>query len=227
MATSRELKDLLRPLLARRPDLAFVGRTLFFQPFTHYLRGVEFTTSRFLNASQGFSFAHQLYNGQDSVNFRGGPDQHKYMMRLDWKDNLEEAAKELCEEMERHALPPVESIIDYIEHQKVPEYIGGIDSRAPIRVFVSALGDCTVGSFDDAQSKLTEFERYLPEYSASATTEEHRYHGYPLWRMAYLLRILRTARSQVLPLLHDWEAFAVKSSKLTKYWKPTPFPCEL
>src|SRR5438477_7968641 len=51
MATSRELKELLRPLLARRADLAFVRRTLFFQPFTHYLRGVEFTTSRFLNAS--------------------------------------------------------------------------------------------------------------------------------------------------------------------------------
>ncbi len=64
MATSRDLKGLLRPLLARRPDLAFVRRTLFFHPFTHYLRGVEFTTSRFLNASEGYSFAHQLYNGQ-------------------------------------------------------------------------------------------------------------------------------------------------------------------
>ena len=30
MATSRELKELLRPLLARRPDLALVGRTLAF-----------------------------------------------------------------------------------------------------------------------------------------------------------------------------------------------------
>ena len=52
MATSRELEGLLKPLLARRPDLAFVGRTLFFQPFTHYLRGAAFTTSRFLDASQ-------------------------------------------------------------------------------------------------------------------------------------------------------------------------------
>jgi hypothetical protein len=148
-------------------------------------------------------------------------------MRLDWKDNLERAAEELCEEMERHALPPVEPIVDYLEHQKVPEYIGGIDARAPIRVFVAALGDCTVGSFDDAESRLTEFERYLPEYSASAATEEHHYHGYPLWRMAYLLRTLRQGHGQVLPLLHDWEAYGAKSMKLTKYWKPTPFPCEM
>jgi hypothetical protein len=213
--------------LARRSDLAFVGRTLFFHPFTHYLRGVEFTTSRFHSASQAISFAHQLYNGQDSVDFAGGPGQHKYMMKLDWKDNLEGASAELCDEMEQRALPPVETIIDYVAHQKVPEYIGGIDSRAPIRVFVAALGNCSVGSLDAAESKLAEFERYLPEYSAAAATEEHRHHGYPLWRMAYLLRTLRQDRGQVLPLLHDWEAFAVKSSKLTKYWKPTPFPCEL
>jgi hypothetical protein len=227
MATSRELKGLLRPLLARRSDLAFVGRTLFFQPFTHYLRGVEFTTSRFLSASQGFSFAHQLYNGQNSVDFDGGPGQHTCMMRLDWRDNLERASDELCEEMERRALPPVEPIVDYVAHQKVPEYIGGSDARAPIRVLVAALGDCTIGSFDAAESKLAEVERYRPEFSASAATEQHRYERYPLWRMAYLLRTLRTDRGQVLPLLHDWEAFAVKSSRLTKYWRPTPFPCEL
>src|SRR5439155_515456 len=102
MATSRELKELLRPLLARRPDLALVGRTLFFHPFGHYLRGVAFTTSRFSSISQGYSF----------------------------------------------------------------------------------------------------------------------------WRMAYLLRTLRQSRKEILPLLHDWEAYSVKSQKLTKYWKPTPFPCE-
>ncbi len=148
-------------------------------------------------------------------------------MNLDWKDGLDKASRDLCEEMELRALPPVEPIVDYVEHQKRPQYVGGFDAQAPISVLVAALGECTVGSFDDAESKLTEFERYLPEYSASAATEEHRYHGYPLWRMAYLLRTLRQDRRQVLPLLHDWEEHAVKGMKLTKYWKPTPFPCEL
>ena len=45
--------------------------------------------------------------------------------------------------------------------------------------------------------------------------------------MAYLLRTLRKERSLILPLLHDWEAHAVKGMKLTKYWKPAPFPGEL
>lgn len=227
MATSRQLKELLRPLLSRRLDIAFIGRTLFFQPVTHYLRGVEFTTSRFHSASRGISFAHQLYNGQDSVDFDARQDGHRYMMELEWKDNLEKASTELCRDMEQRALPPVESIVDYIEHQKAAAYLKGLVPKAPVRVFLLALGDCSIGDFDAAESKLTEFELHLPEYSADAATEEHRYDRYPLLRMAYLLRTLRKDRGHVLPLLHDWEAFAVKSSKLTKYWKPTPFPCEL
>jgi hypothetical protein len=50
------------------------------------------------------------------------------------------------------------------------------------------------------------------EYPVASATEEFRYH--PLFFGEW-------------PLLHDWEAHAVKGMKLTKYWKPTPFPCEL
>ena len=178
MATSRELKELLRPLLARRSDLAFVGRTLFFHPFSHYLRGVAFTASQYSSSSQGFSFAHELYNGQDSVDFDGSPGQHKYLIKPDWKDNSEKASAELCEDLEQRALPSVEPIIDYVDHQHAPSYIGAHDRRAPNYVFVLALGDCSIGDFDAAESKLSDFERYLPEYSAAAATEEHRYSGY-------------------------------------------------
>jgi hypothetical protein len=227
MATSRELKTLLRPLLQRRSDLAFVGRTLFFQPFTHYLRGVEFDTSSFGTTSRAFSFAHQLYNGQDCVDFHVGPTQHRYLVKPDWKNDPERTSEELCEEMELRALPPVEPIVDYVEHQKATAYLQGFHPKAPVRLFFLALGDCSVGDYDAAESKLTEFDQREREYLAAAATEEHRYHINVLWRMAYLLRTLRQNRSEILPLLHDWEAFAVKSSKLTKYWKPTPFPCEL
>jgi len=227
MATSRELKVLLGPLLARRSDLGFIGRTLFLHPFTHYLRGVEFTASSLSSRSKGFSFAHQLYNGQASVYFTGASGQHTYLLSSDWKENPVKASTELCDDMEHRALPPVEPIIDYTEHQKAPSYMPAHSSRAPNFVFVLALGDCSIGEFDAAESKLADFERYLPEYSAAAVTEAHRYHEYPLWRMAYLLRTLRQDHGQVLPLLHDWEAYGVKSMKLTKYWKPTPFPAEL
>jgi hypothetical protein len=227
MATSRELKALLRPLLARRSDLGFVGRTLFFQPFTHYLRGVAFTASLYSSTSQGFSFAHQLYNGQESVDFIGTSGQHKYLLLSDWKENPDTASANLCDDMERRALPPVEPIVDYVEHQKAPAYIGAYNHRAPNYVFLVALGECSVGAFDAAEAKLSDCERHLPDYSAAAATEEHRYSGYTFWRMAYLLRKLRKDREHVLPLLHDWEAYSVRRQKLTKYWNATPFTAEL
>jgi hypothetical protein len=58
-------------------------------------------------------------------------------------------------------------------------------------------------------------------------TEEHRFSMMRQERMAYLLMTLRKGRAETLTLLHDWEAFSVKSQRLEKYWKPTPFPCEL
>jgi len=67
MPTGRELKRLLQPLLARRKDLAFTGRMLFFSPVTHYLRGAFFLISRFHNIPNSVAFVHQLCNGQASV----------------------------------------------------------------------------------------------------------------------------------------------------------------
>jgi hypothetical protein len=226
MATSRELKALLRPLLTRRPDLAFAGRTLFFKPFTHYLRGVEFTTSRFDTASGAVSFAHQLYNGQDSADF-GHSRGYKYRMSQNWEQHLDEASASLCDAMELNALPAVEGIVDYVEHQRYPHYLGLIPdlkiSDSPKCTFTVALGECSVGDFDSAEKKLSDILQPSP---LDSVIEVSRYSDYLRGRMAYLLNVLRENRGQVLPLLHDWEAHAVKGMKLTKYWKPTPFPCE-
>jgi hypothetical protein len=230
MTTSRNLKQLLRPLLARRADIAFVGRTLFLQPLTHYLRGVEFKASRFHTASQAISFPHQLYNGQGVPDF-GSSDGYKYQMAKGWEQDLEQTSITLCNAMEREALPAVEGIVDYINHQKSSRYFnlppGSEISDSPRCTFLVALGECSVGDLDSAEQKMSPMMARLEEYPFAAATEEFRYHPLLFWRMAYLTRLLQTDRGRVLPLLHDWEAHAVKGMKLTKYWKPMPFPCEL
>lgn len=230
MATGRELKVLLRPLLARRPDLAFVGRTLFFQPFTHYLRGVAFKTSRFDTASRAISFAHQLYNGQPVPDF-GFSRGFKYQMPDEWEHDLHQTSAGLCDAMEQNALPPVEGIIDYVEHQRHPPYLGLFPdqniSNSPKGTFTVALGECSVGDFDAAELRLSRIMPFLEEYPVASATEEYRYHPILMWRMAYLTRVLRTDRKRIAPLLHDWEDYAVTGMKLTKYWKSTPFPCEI
>jgi len=226
MATSRDLKRLLQPLLARRTDLAFVRRTLFFQPFTHYLRGAKFDFSRFSTVSDATSFAHQLYNGQ-AVEDMGLSESYAYRMPQDWEANLDRTSSVLCDEMERRILPAVQGIVDHIEHQRHPLFgppPGLKISDSPKATFVVALGECSVGDFDSAEKTLSDCLHPLP---IDAAIEVSRYSNYARGRMFYLLNVLRKDHGQVLPLLHDWEAHAVKGMKLTKYWKPTPFPGEL
>ncbi len=227
MPTGRELKKLLQPLLSRRPDLAFVGRVLFFQPLTHYLRGVGFDFSRFHSASGAVSFAHQLYNGQASPDF-GYSHGYKYQMSLDWEEDFTQTSARLCDVMEQHALPPVEGIVDYVEHQKRPPYLCLFSwqklADSPKGSFTVALGECSVADFDAAERRLSDTLRPSP---LDAVIEVSRYSDNLFGRMRYLLNLLREDRSQVLPLLHDWEAHAVNGMKLTKYWKPTPFPGEV
>jgi hypothetical protein len=227
MPTGRELKKLLQPLLKRRPDLAFVGRVLFFVPITHYLRGVGFTISRFHSASSAVSFAHQLYNGKDIPDF-GFSHGYTYLMSLDWEQDLTQTSNSLCEAMEKNALPPVQGIVDYVEHQKLPPYLCLFPDQeladSPKGSFTVALGECSVADFDAAEKRLSDILRPDP---LDAVIEVSRYSGYLRGRMAYLLATLREDRTKVLPLLHDWEAHAVKGMKLTRYWKPTPFPGEL
>jgi hypothetical protein len=58
-------------------------------------------------------------------------------------------------------------------------------------------------------------------------TKIRRYHPVVYARMVYLFRKLQTDRRGVLRLLHDWEASSAKGCRIEKYWKPTPFPCEV
>ncbi len=230
MTTSRELKRLLQPLLAKRPDLAFVGRTLFFQPFTHYLRGVVFKASRFHTASRAISFPHQLYNGQDLPDF-GFCNGYEYQMAQDWGSDLDHTSAILCEKMEKSALPAVKGITDYVAHQRSREYLGLPPDRtvsdSPRCTFLVALGECSVGDLDSAEQRMSLTMTFLDKYPVASATEEYRFNPYLFWRMAYLTRLLQTDRNRILPLLHDWEAHAVNGMKLTKYWTPTPFPCEM
>jgi hypothetical protein len=234
MPTSRELKQLLKPLLARRPELAFSGRTLFFAPFTHYLRGVEFVGFWTTSAARADSFARALYDGYTGTRSGLTPQPYSYRMPEDWKDDLAKTSQELCEALEQHALPPVEPIISHSEHLKSTTYMispGPTANRPyhhPEYALAIAIGECTTtGSYDFAEEILAESMKRFSDYPPELATEEHKHDIYFGWRAAYLLRLLQTDRPKVIPLLHDWEAYAVNALKLTRYWKPTPFACEL
>ena len=232
MPTSRELKQLLKPLLSRRPELVFDRRMLFFVPVTHYLRGVEFDNYRWSNAAIANSFARSLYDGYPGIR-SGRPGTYRYWIPLGWDADPTNASQQLCENLERYALPPIEPIVDYPQHLKAIPYMpspGPTNARpyhSPEYAMAIAIGECTTtGSYDLAEEVLAESMKRFSDYPPELATEEHKHDVDFGWRAAYLLRLLQTNRPKVLPLLHDWEAYAVNALKLTKYWKPTPFACE-
>jgi hypothetical protein len=242
MPTSAEIKKVLRPLVERRPDLAVHGRAVFFAPFTHYLRGAIFMSARSTKNPHIVQFVNQLCTGWTTfdVNMRGR-DAYEYRLFYEWDSNdLEKASPILCEEIERRALPALEPITDYSEHlRRLPHHYlpdsYRADQRRPPSVFPlhalnSACHSCARGDFDAAEELLAatvaNHELHSPPIPV---TDALRYSdiGLPFVRSAYLLHTLRTDRSQVLPLLHDWEAFTVNACRLTRYWKSSPFFCEV
>ena len=149
-------------------------------------------------------------------------------MAFDWEQDLAQTSTRLCEVMEQHALPPVESIVDYVQHQQRPPYLylsqGQALETSPIATFTVALGECSVGAYDAAEKRLAAILQPSP---LDPHIEVSKYCPHVRGRIRYFLPILREERTKVLPLLHDWEEHAVKGMKLTKYWKPTPFPAEM
>lgn len=229
MPTTQELKTiLLRPLLESRRDLAFARRVIFFSPLTHYLRGVVFV-SKLSGAADVVAFACPLYTGGIHVDFDATAKQYEFRLEPEWKDDPTNASRKLCDILEKRFLPPVEAIVDFERHVQAPEYLPVNEPdrwQGPHMLFWRALAACTAGDHHSAEKLLEPIgTRWASKYPAGVT-EEFRFGDF-FQRFLYLLYVLRTDRSQVLSLLHDWEAFTVKSCKMTKYWKPSPFPCEL
>lgn len=225
MPTSRELKALVQPLLRRRSDLAYHKRLMFFVPLTHYLRGVIFFQSWSSGDFTPQDFVTPLFDGEHALNPGSSVGKEERRFSETWKADPDTASADLCDYLERQALPIVEPMTNPFELEKLPHYMGSPHPDSPLVQFTMAVGACFVGDLNKALPLLVDVakQRRPPE---GPVTEEFRDHRDLFHRAAYLSQLLRTDRSQVVPLLHEWEAAKVRHLDLKKFWKPTPFPCE-
>jgi hypothetical protein len=225
MATTRELKALLRPLLKRRPDLAYHRNVLFFSPLTHYARGAVFLNSVYGKDFRVVPFASQLYSGEHGVDFMGG-------MRLaynvdSWVERREAASLDLCDRLERHLLPLVEAITDPTRHEERPIFMAGsLFPGGPRHAFTQALGACFDGDFERAEHLLSDMVERYPQFRIEPSGETSGFTGPFGRRTTHLAHLLRTDRLAIPALLREWEESTVDALQLTKFWTPTPFPCE-
>lgn len=219
MPTGRELKVLLRPLLKRRPDLAFDQRMLFFRPLTHYLRGVVFI-SHMYTPNIALSFTTQLFDWWPDLWFEGRRGQYEYDVPMDHKEHPDEVSEALCDHLERYSLPPVESLVTPSAHEASQHYLPGrseIDS--PVYMVAKTMGACFDGDFDQAQQ--------LADACVDQETYPSQLDSPPVRIMVEMQHLLRTNRALIPSLMHEWEEAKVDALKLKKYWKRTPFPCDV
>jgi len=227
MATSGEIKRLLRPLLARRSDLALARRAICFVPFSRYLRGIVFNWPAYSRSNRVLCFANQLCDGSHDASVAS---YESAQIPEDWKGDVEGTSRRLCEELEKDILPKIEPVTSFEEHLKrFPQSFHLPAKISDRHDFAFACDSCTYGDFDKAEAVMTELlDPKIPFYGVpEIVTEEHRFSRMRQERMAYLLMTLRKGKAETLNLLHDWEAFSVKDMRVEKYWQPSPFPCEL
>jgi hypothetical protein len=235
MPTGRELKKYLGPLLARRPDLAYHDRTLFFLPLTHYYRGVVFWTSTWAKSIKFDTFCDMLFDGaeQPTLGGRHGPEvvylYHRFYPES-WQQDPEGTWQDVFFRLEQEALPQVHHIDNPVALDRSPIFSSKREDIGADRI----LGPCALGKFDEAeelldfvvadrlQGAIRAYEVNIPDLP----DEEQKFHFRSFIRLYYLRRVFKRDRAGVIPLLHEWEAYKVRKLKLEKFWTPTPFPCE-
>lgn len=230
MPTDKERRMLIRPLLRRRPDLAYHRQYVFVRPLGHYLRGVFFKSGWYGKYFTLESFVLPLFEARRYHYFRGvshpGHPRFEHDIKESWVDDPEKAIAEVCDVIENRALPPVADVTTPEAHAERPQYSSSLID--PV------LGACFNGDYEAATTAVDSYVDWLEEgyregderISIDLATEEHRFHDSDKWRMVYLGKLLRTDRSRIPALLHDWEEFTVNAFKLHRYWTRTPFPCD-
>ncbi len=158
MATSGEIKNLLRPLLGRRSDLFYDRRRIYFVPFTQYLRGVAFKLPAYSRSTDMACFANQLCDGAHDINVASF---ESAQIPEDWKGDFDATSRKLCDELEKDILPTIEPVTNFEEHlkrfpqsrsltpYKMPDRSRGVD-------FQFACNACTRGDFDAAEAAMIE-----------------------------------------------------------------------
>lgn len=248
MATDSQRRMLIRPLRKRRPDLVYHRQYVFLRPLTHYLRGVYFCPGRWSNDIWLQPFALPLFGGSNFIYLATSSTRHKVFeyrhQEENWLQDPEEASRKVCEAIEHEALPELEDLTSPEALAARPRYGDDLEYKV--------LDPCFYGDYDAAQRAADSYLLYWSasslgwiddptkvrkhslslrrrgkeRYSTDFAKEEDRFNDSRWKRMEYLGMLLKTDRSRIPALLHDWEEFSVRSFKLEKYWTRTPFPCE-
>ncbi len=205
MTTVAQVKQAVQPLLQRNPDLALIGRLVVIKPVHHILRGVYIDRSldpKLFVPTWSIIF---IAEPRDQIGFHWGS--RVFRPGSVWDISEPKLPEEMCEAIEREALPSMRSIktiddfVTFTSEERFPDTY--LDLYPASRIFVDvARGDL------EAASTICDYMRsdrakkwYLPDMQDT----------YDRVTKELCPSITANDRPSLARLLHGYEAQSVKN----------------
>lgn len=225
MTTLRQIKELCRPLLKKRPDLSLSGRLLVFTPLRHVLRYVHIDqlSGRFyFRVTWGARFMFEPFAGPGALGELVLPANAGL-----WDLRSEDIAEHLIERLEVRVLPAFEKMATLEEYDAFAransgqaEYDHERINAVPERALFLHAG---LGNLDQAIA-LAKFCLEPPNGNeasafASHTVRREIERFYPVLASRDL--------KAIAAWLKNYEEMNMRRAGVEKLWRPAPYPVEL
>ena len=227
MTTAAQVRKLVKPLLARRPDLILVGRMIVVAPVRHVLRAVYIDrTGEAARFKPRWVVLH-LFQVYRDISFNLGGEIYKPRSTtwhddyptLWWNDDpetptvLAEAVENILTKLE-----PLGELEAYYRH-----LIADKDHAYHLRPHQRVIVETARGNLDEVRTICGDELSKWPDNRFGNRPDE-----LDMIRLPKLLctRLANGNVSGIAALLHEWEAITVKNLKIEHLWEPTPFPLE-
>ncbi|MEQ1712583.1 MAG: hypothetical protein ABL908_14445 [Hyphomicrobium sp.] len=220
MASTREVKKLLEPLMRRNEDLVLVGRTIVVRPVRHIMLAILIDRTRSADMLHPRWYIHHFCTPAQHMGISWGGDIYRGERKL-WLTSDPELPERLASAIEgvlprlraiktlEHFVAAVRSHLYAYHHLEWPE----------VRVVI----ELALGNLETARSICEEniVARQMPTSDNPDFILKKHAGAKELCRL-----ISANDIAGAVELLHTWEAALVKQEKLEPYWERTPFPVE-
>lgn len=222
MATTSQLRPVVRPLLSAHPELVLKGRTAYVNPVGHLAKVIIFDRYSWGRGSFRIAWAIvPMFEPMPSLGFKYGGWLRE---TPPWNVADADVAENLIRDLETAAFPVFERVHTIADFKAFAET--GLTTSSPTPNPLLALGprsprkmlvDAALGDFDAVDEALVRFRRV----GRVLSPKEQDY--------VDMLGPPIDARDRVgvARVLHAWEAYTVRNQKVEDLWKPSPFPVEI
>jgi hypothetical protein len=224
VTTKRQINRLVRPLLERHTDLAFVKNIdgadiLVVRPVHYLLRFVLVDRTREAARFSPKWILRHLLARSERLSWRVEGDLRPRKAQL-WYWSDPDIVREFTEAVEKDALPrlrAIKTLQDYLDFALPSEFPGAEHYWNDQALCGAALGDLDLVRHHLIENPHLLFLQSLKERDAGLS-ERLRERG---------ARLTTTDRATLAKILHERHRYTVGKLNLCGIWEPTPFPLEL